>query len=95
METESSSEVPYFGTGHLLPRKTLKKEYKLWTWPLQKCLHAVSTTGCGSFVQEVSISSGECYHPRSLYTIICGLKRHQYDVNGSAALNPLDMSDRR
>ena len=47
------------------------------------------------FVQEVSNSSGERYPSRSLYSIICGLKRHLSDVNGSAALNPLEMSDRR
>ena len=47
------------------------------------------------FVQEVSNSSEERYPSRSLYSIICGLKRHLCDVNGSAALNPLDMSDRR
>ena len=33
-----------------LPRETSKKEYKLWTRPLQICLHAVGTAGCqGSF----------------------------------------------
>ena len=37
-----------------LPRKTLKKEKKCWTRPLQICLHAVSTTGCMlKFAQEV------------------------------------------
>ena len=43
------------------------------------------------FAQEVSNSSGERYPARSLYSIICGLKRHLSDVNGSA----LDTSDRR
>ena len=77
-----------------LPRKTLKKEYKLWKQPIQPCLHAVSTTGCRcSF--KVSDSSGERYHSRSLESIICGLKGHLSDVNGSAALNPVDMSYRR
>ena len=47
------------------------------------------------FVQEVSNSSGERHPSRSLYSIICGLKRQLSDVNGSAASNPLDMSDRR
>lgn len=47
------------------------------------------------FAQEVSNSSGERYPARSLYSIICGLKRHLSDVNGSAAFNPLDVSDRR
>ena len=47
------------------------------------------------FVLEVSNSSGERFPSRLLYSIICGLKRHLSDVNGSAALNPLGMSDRR
>jgi len=33
-------------------------------------------------VQEVNNSSGERYPSRSLYSIICGLKRHLSDVNG-------------
>ena len=41
------------------------------------------------FVQEVSNSSGERYPSRSLYSIICGLKRHLSDINVSAALKPL------
>ena len=45
------------------------------------------------FVQEVNNSSGECYPSCSLYSIICGLKHHLSDVNGSATLNPLDMSN--
>ena len=44
------------------------------------------------FIQEVSNSSGERYPSRSLYSLVCGLKCHLHDVNGSAALNPLDMS---
>ena len=43
------------------------------------------------FVQEVSNSSGERYPSRSLYSIICGLRCHLSDVNGSAALNPLSL----
>lgn len=43
------------------------------------------------FVQEVSNSSGERYPSPSLYSIICGLRCHLSDVNGSAALNPLSL----
>ena len=38
------------------------------------------------FVQEVSNSSGEHYLSRSLYSIICGLKCHFSDVNGTLSL---------
>ena len=41
-----------------LPRKTLKKEYKLWTRPLQICLYAVSTTGCLSSFKKQTILLG-------------------------------------
>ena len=43
METESISEVLYFGTGGLSTTKDFKEaeEYKLWTRQLQICLHAV------------------------------------------------------
>ena len=47
------------------------------------------------FVQEVANKNGGCYPPRSLYGIVCGLKRHLEDVNGGNALNPLDSSDKR
>ena len=48
------------------------------------------------FVHEVSNSSGERYRfPLVVLNYRCGLKRHLSDVNGSAALNPLEMSDRR
>ena len=47
------------------------------------------------FVQEVANKNGGCYPPRSLYEIICGLKRHLEDVNEEHALNPLDSSDKR
>lgn len=43
------------------------------------------------FVQEV----GDRYAPRSLYGIVCGLKRHLKDKNGGKALNPLDRSYKR
>ena len=43
------------------------------------------------FVQEV----GDRYAPRSLYGIVCGLKRHLKDKNGGKALNPLDGSYKR
>ena len=47
------------------------------------------------FVMEVAKKSGERYPPKSVYGIICSLKRHLEERNGSAALNPLDASDKR
>ena len=41
------------------------------------------------FVMEVAKKSGESYPPKSVYGIICSLKRHL------EALNPLDASDKR
>ena len=47
------------------------------------------------FVMEVAKKSGERYPPKSVYGIICSLKRHLEERNGSEALNPLDASDKR
>ena len=47
------------------------------------------------FVQEVANKNGGRYPSRSLYGIVCGLKRYLEDVNGGNALNPLDSSDKR
>ena len=41
------------------------------------------------FVMEVAKKSGEKYPPKSVYGIICSLKRHLEERNGSEALNPL------
>lgn len=47
------------------------------------------------FVVEVAKKSGERYPPKSVYGIICALKRYLEEKNGSEALNPLDASDKR
>ena len=47
------------------------------------------------FVQEVENSEGKVYPVRTLYGIICGIRRHLDETVGSGALNPLDASDKR
>ena len=42
------------------------------------------------FVMEVAKDSGERYPPRTVYGIVCGVKRYLGDKNGDEALNPLD-----
>ena len=42
------------------------------------------------FVQEVANSEGKVYPARTLYGIICGIRRHLEETVGSEALNPLD-----
>ena len=44
------------------------------------------------FVTEVAKKSGERYPPKSVYEIICALKRYLEEKNGSEVLNPLDAS---
>ena len=44
---------------------------------------------------EVAEDSGERYPPRTVYGIVCGVKRHLADKNGDEALNPLDGHDKR
>ena len=47
------------------------------------------------FVIEVAKDSGERYPLRTVYGIVCGVKRHLADKNGDEALNPLDGHDKR
>ena len=44
---------------------------------------------------EVAKDSGERYPPRTVYAIVCCLKRHLGDKNGDEVLNPLDAHDKR
>ena len=47
------------------------------------------------FVQEVANTSGGRYPSRTLYNIVCGLKRFLVEKNGEGALNPLAVSNKR
>ena len=47
------------------------------------------------FIQEVANKKGGRYPGRTLYGIVCGLKRHLEEVKGAYALNPLDYKDKR
>ena len=47
------------------------------------------------FVQEVANSEGKVYPARTLYGIVCGIRRHLEETVGSEALNPLDALDKR
>ena len=46
------------------------------------------------FVMEVAKKSGGRYPLKTVYGIICALKRYLEEKNGSEALNPLDASDK-
>ena len=61
-----------------------------------KDLDSLSLNYClTKFVQEVANKNKGHYPSRSLYGIICGVKRYLEDVNEGNALNPLDSSDKR
>ena len=47
------------------------------------------------FVMEIAKKSGGRYPPKTVYGIICALKRYLEEKNGSEALNPLDTGDKR
>ena len=47
------------------------------------------------FIMEVAKDSGKRYPPRTVYGIVCGVKRYLGDKNGDEALNPLDAHDKR
>ena len=46
------------------------------------------------FVQEFTNSEGKLYPARTLYGIICGIRRHLEATVGNEALNPLDALDK-
>lgn len=72
-------------------------------------LHKVATVSTGieemdalslnywlsKFVMEVAKKAGERYPAKTIYGIVCGIRRHLEEKNGAEALNPLDNSDRR
>lgn len=47
------------------------------------------------FIQEVANKNGGRYPPRTLYQIVCGIKRYLEEQNAGEALHPLDNSDKR
>ena len=47
------------------------------------------------FIQEGENEKGGRYPPRTLYGIVCSLKRHLEEVKGACAFNPLDYKDKR
>ena len=46
-------------------------------------------------VMKAAKKSGERYPPKTVYGIICGIRRYLEEENVAYALNPLDNSDRR
>ena len=47
------------------------------------------------FVQEVANSEAKVYPARTLYEIICGIRRHLEETAASEALNRVDASNKR
>ncbi|XP_068742075.1 uncharacterized protein [Montipora capricornis] len=47
------------------------------------------------FVQEVAKPSKERYPPKTIYQIVCGLRRFMEENNEKLDFNPLDASDKR
>lgn len=47
------------------------------------------------FVQEVDKPSKERYPPKTLYQIVCGLRRFMEEKNEKMDFNPVDASDKR
>ena len=47
------------------------------------------------FVQEAASKSGGRYPSRTLYSIVCGLRRLLVEKNGEGTLNPLAVSNKR
>ena len=90
----ASTEILYTSPGSVF------KDYDVHrVWSLEEKLEDLDSLSLNywltKFVQEVANKNGGRYPSRSLYGIVCGLKRYLEDVNGGNALNPLDSSDKR
>ena len=79
----------------ILDPGVLSKDYELHKVTPVSCeiedMDAISLNySLTKFVMEVAKDSGERYPPRTVYGIVCGVKRHLADKNGDETLNPLD-----
>jgi hypothetical protein len=64
---------------------------KFKTW-ISTCNMSAETLNfwLAKFVMEVCKGDGECYPPRTLYSICCGIQRHLGESNGVNAFTILD-----
>ena len=82
----------------IVDRGGLFKDYELHKVNLVSCedMDAISLNYWLTKVcNEVAKDSGERHPPRTVYGIVCGVKRHLGDKNGDEALNALDARDKR
>lgn len=62
------------------------------TTPLDRMNAETLNLWLSRFVEEVRSAKGERYPPRTIYVLICGLKRH---LNETSGIDPLNKSDKR
>ena len=58
-------------------------------------MHWRSAIGYIIFVQEVAKCSKDPYPPKTLYQIVCGIRRFMVEKTPAIKSNPLDSSDKR
>ena len=76
------------------------KEYELHkvqplTQPITEMDALTFNYWLSKFVQEVAKSSKDPYPPKTLYQIVCGIRRFMVEKNPAIEFNPLDSSDKR
>ena len=62
------------------------------TTPLYRMNAETLNLWLSRFVEEVRSAKEERYPPRTIYVLICGLKRH---LNETSGIDPLNKSDKR
>ena len=87
-QQQREMKVPILDPGGLF------KDYELHKVNPVSCeiedMDAISLNyGLTKFVMEVTKDSWKRYPSRTVYGIVCGVKRHLWDANGDEALNPL------
>ena len=89
METELISEVPYFGTRRPFYHKDFEEGNFRHGHYRYVCMES-QLLAAEVRLRSKQFSDWELYSSRSLYSILCGPKRHLSNVNESAALNLLE-----
>ena len=76
------------------------KEYELdkvqpLTWPIIEKDALTLNYWLSKFVQEVAKCSKDLYPPKTLYQIVCGIRRFMLEKNPAIKFNPSDSSEKR
>ena len=82
---------PSFEFGGLFKANEIGSEIQI----VSTAIEDMTTLSLNYWLSKFANKSGGHYPSRTLYGLVCGLKRYLGNVHGGAALNPLDITDKR